>query len=368
MFSSLPHFYPIILAGGTGTRLWPLSRVNTPKQLRKILGNLTLAEQVYRTLRTKLPASAIFVSTTARAAPELKRILREVPDPNFIIEPVRRDTAAAIGYAAAVIRHRDPEAILLTVNSDSWIGDPLAFHNALAFAHSIIATQPEKLAFVGVNPGYPETGYGYIEIGSPEIKRGNLEAFTVLSFKEKPTLVAAKRYLASWRYLWNPTLITVRASYLLELFDAHLPRTAKGLRRIERVLGQKRAQARTIASVFKSLPSISFDYGILEKADRAHMLVIPADFGWADVGSFRTVHEILSGWTRGNVTKGIEVSIDAENNLIFPETKKLVALVGVRNLVMVETADALLLCHKDRTQEVKHIVELLKAKGKKKYL
>ena len=367
MPSPIPHYYPIILAGGTGTRLWPLSRAASPKQLQPVLGSSTLIEQVYRALRKGFTPAAIYISTTERAALGLKKVLPAVPPSNFIIEPFRRDTAAAIGYAAAVIHARDPEGILLTINADSWIGDPVSFHKALEFARSIVMEQPDQVVFVGVNPGYPETGYGYIEIGLPKMKYGNLEAFTVLSFKEKPTLATAKRYLGSWRYLWNPTLITIKASFLLSLFDAHMPKAGRELKRIERAVGKKGSGA-VIRRAFSTMPSISIDYGILEKIDRKHMLVVPADFGWADVGSFRTVHEILSGWSRRNIVKGEEVSIDAENNLVLPATKKLVAMIGVNNMVLIETDDALLLCHKDRTQEVKHVVELLKAKGKKRYL
>jgi len=367
MSNNQSHFYPVILAGGTGTRLWPLSRASRPKQLQPVLGHTTLIEQVLKALRTKLPVSSIYVSTTEASAPGIRKALKAVPASNFIIEPFRRDTAPAVGYAAAVLKHRDPEAIMLTVNADSWIGDPAAFHKALEFARSIVFNEPEQMVFVGVNPGYPETGYGYIEIGLPALKYGSLEAFSVLSFKEKPSLAVAKRYLGSWRYLWNPTLITVKAETLMALYDRHLPKVGRELRKIERALRARKGKA-AVRRAFAAMPSISVDYGILEKVDRKHMLVIPADFGWADVGSFRTVHEIRSGWSRGNVVKGEEVSVDAENNLIFPERKKLVALIGVKNLIMVETEDALLLCHKERTQEVKHVVETLKLKGLKKYL
>src|SRR3989338_904743 len=363
---SKEHLYPIILAGGVGTRLWPLSRTRAPKQLHSFFGPSTLLEQAYKNLRRGFPRRAVHVSTNATSAAAVRALLPQLPAQNLIIEPVRRNTAAALGLAAAVLLDRDPEAMLVTVNSEAWIGNPDAFLKAIEFAARIIKERKDHTVLVGISPTYPETGYGYIEMGLPVVKYGNLEAFTVKSFTEKPSLSRAKQYLSSWRYLWNPTVITVRADHLLSLYRMHLPKVSQGLERIAKALHSRNA-AVTVRRAFQALPSISFDYGIAEKLEN-NVLVIPAEFGWADVGSYRTVHEILSGRTRKNVARGKCVSIDAENNLILPERNKLVALIGVKNLVMVETQDAILLCHKERSQEVKKIVEMLQKKGMTQYL
>ncbi len=365
-FKSNPHLYPVILAGGVGTRLWPVSRIRTPKQLHSFFGPSTLLEQAYKNLVRGFPRRAVQVSTNISSATAIRALIPQLPAHNLIVEPVRRNTAAALGYAAVVLLDRDPEAMLVTVNSDAWIGNPDAFLKAIEFAARIVGERKDHTVLVGINPTYPETGYGYIEMGLPVMKYGNLEAFIAKSFTEKPSLSRAKQYLSSWRYLWNPTVMSVRADHLLSLYRTHLPKVSQGLDRIAKVLHSRNA-ATAVKRAFHALPSISIDYGIAEKLKK-NVLVIPAEFGWADVGSFRTVHEILSGRTRKNVARGKCISIDAENNLILPEKDKLVALIGVKNLVMVETQDALLLCHKERSQEVKKIVEMLKKKGMNKYL
>jgi len=363
------RLYPVILAGGLGTRLWPLSRASHPKQVRPLLGLGPLVAKVYRVVRQAYPKSRVYVSTTRASAPAVRRLLPGLPQQNLLIEPVKRDTAPAIGYAATVIRERDHGAALLIVNSDAWIGEPDAFHRAVEFAWRVVQERPESLVLVAANPVYPETGYGYIEIGLPVMKFGNLEAFTVQSFKEKPSLRAAKRYLNSWRYLWNTTLIVVRADTLLGYYHQHLPQVARGLDLLATSIARHGRMASSLSvRVFQKFPSVSIDYGILEKIDKRGMIVIPADFGWADVGSFRTVHEILSHGSRKNIVKGMLLAIDASNNLVIPQKKKLVALLGVKNLIMVETDDAILLCHKERSQEVKKMVEMLKKRGLKRYL
>lgn len=366
MQKQLAHFYPVILAGGSGTRLWPISRQGSPKQLSFKFEGMTLLERAYQNVRKGFLRSSIFVSTNLSSVSMVRKMLKSLPRENLIVEPMKRDTAPAVGLAALTLLQRDPQAIMVTVNSDAWIGDVPAYLSSLEFAHRAVRERPDHLVFVGINPSYPETGYGYLEMGLPVMKYGNLEAFTLLSFTEKPTLQTAKKYLASWRYLWNPTLMTARADHLLRLYQTHLPRIGRGLNRIARMMHARSADE-VVRREFQCMPSISIDYGIFEKLKK-NILVIPAEFGWADVGSFRTIHEIFSRKTRRNVVNGTAVEIDAENNLVMTERKKLVALIGVKNVVMVEAEDAILLCHKDRTQEVRKVVEILKKKGMRKYL
>lgn len=360
----LAHYYPVILAGGSGTRLWPISRSSRPKPLSMRMDGHTLLEQAYRHVRQCFTRDAIFVSTNACSAREVRSLLKELPSKNFIIEPVMRNTGPAVGYAALKIHERDPDGILVTVNSDAWIGDGAALARALEFAYRAVCAYPNHLVFLGINPSYPETSYGYLEMGIPVMKYGTLEAFTLLSFKEKPSLRVAKKYLTSWRYLWNPTMVTARADHFLSLFDAHLPAVARQLKIIARA---RTANSPAVKKAFGAMPSISIDFGIFEK-QKKNMLVIPAEFGWADIGSFRTIHEILSHKTRQNVAKGPLLALDAENNLVLPEREKLVSLIGVNNVVMVETEDAILLCHKERTQDVRKVVEMLKKRKMMKYL
>lgn len=361
--------YAILLAGGHGTRLWPVSRKSAPKQLQPLLGRDTLLRSTWKRLRKGLPASRILIVTNAAHSGAVRKDLPELPEENLLVEPALRHTAAAIGFGAAVALARDSKATVATVNSDAHVRNEKEYWRVLRLAEKA-ARKVRRLVLVGVRPSYPETGYGYIKMGSQVMRfsRGkglHDEVFAVEGFREKPDLETAKAYVAQWEYLWNPTLIVADARVLMSAFKANLPKTWRELDAI-RAAWKTPRRAAAVERAYRKFEPISIDYGLLEK--EATMFVLPADFGWADVGHWRAVHEVLSGKPAGNVARGRHVSVDSEGNLLYSFTGKLVAAAGLKDMIVVETEDVILVCPKSRAQDVKKIVERLEKKGMKRYL
>ena len=277
-----------------------------------------------------------------------------------MIEPLKRDTAAAVGFGAAVALARDPHASIATINSDAYVKDEKEYWRVIRLTEKA-AKKSGRIALVGIRPSYPETGYGYIKMGSqvrPDI-------FAVEGFREKPDLETAKAYLAQWEYLWNPTLIVAEAKTLLGAFKTHLPKTWKELEAVRKAWKSPKRQA-ALERAYARIVPISIDYGVLEKEKK--MLVIPADFGWADVGHWRAVHEVLAARPGANVTRGRHLGHESEGNLLYSFTGKLIATAGLKDMIVLETEDVILVCPKSRAQDVKKLVEALERKKMKNYL
>lgn len=355
----------ILMTGGSGTRLWPLSRASKPKQVRPFLDRTTLLERTWKRLGKGIAPSDVYVATTAALAPQVRRLLPRLKKGNLSIEPVRRETAPALALALLRILHADPKAIVVYANVDNHVADDREFHRMLGVAERVVRRAPDRLVLLGVRPTYPETGYGYIKMGSQAMRLGKDEVFAVEGFREKPDAKTAARYVASWEYLWNPTLVVARASTLAARFEKHAPAIWRVMQRIRPALGTPR-EAAVIRKEFPKAPSISLDYAILEKDKR--MLVLPADFGWTDVGHWRTVHEILAAGTDGNVLKGKGVVIDSKRNLLYSETGKFIGAVGVEDLILIETADAILVACRDKAQDVKKLVAEMQRRKLRKFL
>lgn len=355
----------IILAGGVGSRLWPVSRKHAPKQAKPIVGEETLLEKTFSRLRQGFPLEDIYLSTNRHQLDLIKKQLKDLPASNYIVEPAKRDTAAAIGLATVKIYKKNPKEIIININSDHYIKDEAEYLKVIKLAEKVVRANPESGVLIGANPTYPETGYGYIKMGEETGERGGIKIFKIDQFKEKPDLAQAKKYLKKWEYLWNIGCFTWRVDTLLNLYKEHLPRTHEILMAIMAGLGTAKEEA-IIEKEFGKIEPISLDYGIIEKAPR--LFVIPADFGWADVGHWRTVKDILSSSEGENITKGRVIDIDSRGNLVYSYSNKLVALAGVENMIIIETEDAILICPKDRAQEVKKIVEKLKEEGLEEYL
>lgn len=351
------HFYVVIMAGGVGTRLWPKSRRATPKQFQKIIGDETLLRTTFkRVLPLVASVNHVFVSTNAEYAELVRKELPELPAKNLIIEPESRNTAPAMAMAAWVIAKRDPEAIVATAPSDHVVLKEKNFGAAIEQAVKALHLNPAQLVAVGIKPTYPETGYGYIKLGrsyrpsKSKIKNPKSKIFHVDKFVEKPDQKTAKKYVESGNYLWNASYFVWRADHFLKLVKQHLPGVYRKLPEYPRY--------------FKTFPNVPVDTAIAEKTTT--MVVVPADLGWSDIGSWAAVFDVMKPKSGENVISGLHVGIDTKNCLIHG-ADRLIATVGLENMVLVDTGDVILVASKDRAQDVKHIIDKLQEQGEKKY-
>jgi mannose-1-phosphate guanylyltransferase len=355
--------YAVIMAGGKGTRFWPRSREKMPKHLLDIEGRKSLLEETVQRVKPLVPAERTLIVTGRNHAVPLIRLLPEIPRENIIVEPVGRNTAACIGLAALHIRKRSRDAIMLILPSDHRITDKVRFRRTLREA-AVMADSGECLVTIGIRPSGPETGYGYIERGGAILKKGDSKVYRVSSIREKPDIAQARKFLKSGGFLWNSGVFVWKASTILKQIDRFLPQLFEGLLKIEKAIGGKREEE-VMKKIYPSLPSVSIDYGVMEKAD--NVLVIPGDFGWSDLGSWDSLWDVSKKDENKNAARGRFIGIDACNSLVY-SPEKLVAVVGVSDILVVDTKDALLICRRGRSQDVRSVVEKVVKKGWKKYL
>ncbi len=358
-------YYAVIMAGGSGTRLWPISRKNKPKQTQAIIGNRTLLQKTFTRLRKAVDREHILITTGEKNYRDIKKQLPNLLPANFSLEPERRDTAPALGLAAAILEKRDPKAIMACIYSDHYIIDEDKYRKVMNLAERLVAEKPEYTMILGINPTYPETGYGYIERARLYKKMGKEEIYYVQRFVEKPDLKTARRYLASGRYLWNSGMFFWKVSTLLELFARFLPETYKHLRKIQDALGTRSAK-KVLREEYHKIKPISIDYGIVEKTQK--ILTIPSEFGWSDIGHWQSVKEVLSSDQADNYTRCHHIGLDTDGSLIYAPAKKIVATIGLRDMIVIDTEDALLICPKSRAQDVKKLVQEMEKVGDQKYL
>ncbi len=352
--------YPLVMAGGSGTRFWPLSRKAMPKQFLPLASSRPLLlETVLRTRGLAKPKNTLVVCGPSHVK-EVRKALPELPAANVVVEPVARNTAPAIALGALHVAHRDPKGVVAALASDHFVADVPAFRKALVDAAALAAEG--HIVTLGIQPVRPETGYGYIELGAG-LPGG--KGFKAEAFREKPDGSTALAYLASGRHLWNAGIFIFRADVMLRALKEHLPEMAPGLKAIAGAIGT-RNYAQALARVFPKFPSISIDYAVAEKADI--IAVLPGDFGWSDVGSFAALPEVRKADARGNVVSGKgAVLIDSEGCVVLAKDRPL-AVIGMRAVVVVDAGDAVLVVPKDRAQEVRKAVDLLKAKRLAAYL
>jgi mannose-1-phosphate guanylyltransferase len=305
------------------------------------------------------------VVTGRKHARELIKQLPEVPAENIIIEPVGRNTAACIGLAALHIQKKAGDDVMVVLPSDHAIGNPDQFRTVIAAAAKI-AAKDNALVTIGIKPTGPHTGFGYLESGDPVGQMAGMEVFRVQSIREKPDISQAQAFVESGRFYWNSGMFVWKASTILSVIELFLPDLHRGLMKIKDALGS-RAEMSTVSRVYRRLTSISIDYGVMEKAD--NVFVLPGDFGWSDVGSWDALWDIAVKDNFGNavIGGGTLIAEDASQSLIY-SPYKLVALVGVKDLIVVETKDALLICRRGESQQVKKVVDTLENKKLNKYL
>jgi mannose-1-phosphate guanylyltransferase len=346
------HNYGLILAGGRGTRFWPRSRRSNAKQVLDFLGEGSLIQQTVARLRPVLPPERIWVLTNDHLRDRIIRQLPDVPKKQILAEPTQRNTAPAIGLAAHILQSVDSEAVMGVFPSDHFISKPARYMRLVRAA--LKSASKGKMAVLGIQPRWPETGYGYIEF--PEgITAGSIEETPVQKFREKPDRATAEQFLASGRFYWNAGMFFWKASVFLEAMRQHLPRTASILAALPKFGG--RNFTAKVAEAFPHCEDISVDYAVLEKATGV-VGFASDDFGWNDVGSWDAVHTLLKKDTHGNAGRLDSVIVDSTGNYI-DAPGKLVALLGVKDLIVVDTPDALLIADRSRSQQVGNIVKLL---------
>jgi mannose-1-phosphate guanylyltransferase len=351
--------YPVIMAGGSGTRFWPLSRQARPKQFLPLASKLPLITDTAARLKGLASLKDTFIVCGPLHAKAAAKLVKGLPPKNLLVEPVARNTAPAIALATVQVAARDPEGILLVLPSDHHVADPAGFRKTLAEAAQL--AQKGHIVTLGIQPHRPETGYGYIQLGEP-LEGGGRK---VKAFKEKPDLETAQGYLKSGEFLWNGGIFVFRADVMLAAFAGHMPEMKKGLAALQGAVG-KRTFPAVLKKVFPKLPSVSIDYGVMEKA--SNIAVLPGDFGWSDVGSFAAIPEVRPADARGNVISGGEtVVVDCDNCVVLGGERPL-AVVGLTDVVVVDAGDAVLVVPKDKSQDVRKVVEALKARKRQKYL
>jgi mannose-1-phosphate guanylyltransferase len=352
--------HAVIMAGGSGTRLWPLSRAERPKQLLDVVaggngGAHSLLAEAFERLRAVLPAEQIWVCTAARYGAQVAAALPELRADRLILEPVARDTANAVGLAAALVADVDPDAELAVVSADHVIRPVDRFAAVLETAYEALAARPRSLVTLGITPTSPATGFGYVQRGAATEVDGVAEA---ASFREKPDRATAEEYLASGQYLWNSGMFVWRARTVLDALAEHLPESADGLARIVAAPAGP-ARERVLAEVFPTLPKISVDYAVLEPAaaEPGRVLVADLDVDWLDVGSWPALAHPLETDEAGNAVRGPAVVVDGAGNIVFSDDPDhLVALVGVRDSVVVHTADVTMVCAVSDAERVKQLL------------
>ena len=352
--------YGVIMAGGGGTRFWPLSRQEEPKQLLNLSGKDLMINETIDRISTVVASEDIFIVTNKTQVSKMKIATEGRVQENYILaEPSARNTSACIGYAAMEILKKYGDGIMCISPADHFIKDTAKFTEVLKTAISV-AEKEDKLLTIGIEPTYPATGYGYIRFDTSE----NAIAKTVVEFKEKPDLKTAENYLSSGDYLWNSGMFIWKASTILKKFKELLPEVYDCLMQIGEAMNTPEEQ-KVIEAVYPIIPRISIDYGIMEKTD--DVLVVSGDFGWNDVGSWENMNVLYEEDENGNIIVGNQINIDTKNTISYGK-KRLITTLGVENLIIVETEDAILVCDRNRAQDVKLIVDELKSQKQNEYL
>ena len=346
------NHYGLILAGGRGTRFWPRSRRASAKQVLKFVGERTLIQQTVDRLRQVIPPERLWILTNDHLQAEIIRQLPEVPKRQILAEPAQRNTAPAIGLAAQILQGLDPKSVMGVFPADHVIGNPARFRRYVSLA--LREAEQNKMVVLGIQPRWAETGYGYIEFPKDAIA-GGPDPLAVKKFREKPDAKTAARYVKAGNYYWNAGMFFWKTSVLLDALREHQPMTATLLASLPPIGSRKFASV--LKDTFPLCESISIDFAVLEKSTRVTGFATD-DFGWNDVGSWNAVYELHTGDAAGNVTRA-DALIEASTGNYIEANGKLVALLGVKDLIVVDTPDALLIADRGRAQQVGDLVKLL---------
>lgn len=365
----MEHFYAVIMAGGGGTRLWPLSRKNRPKQMLRLFGERTLFQMAVDRLLPLISIKSIFVVTVEDQAEQLQSQAPQIPKENFILEPMPKGTASVVGIAASLLNTQDPDSVMAVLTADHYIGNEEQFTGVLRSACEIACSN--SLVTIGVTPTFAATGYGYIHLGSKISEVHQHPVFEVQAFVEKPSQEIAERYFQSGEYAWNSGMFIWKTSRILEEIARQMPELSNGLKKIRFRSGQS-DYFDVFAEVWNELESETIDYGVMENA--TNVRVIPAgEMEWFDIGNWDRFFDLLETDSNGNLILCEEnVHVDARGSLIFQQSDmtrgKLIAVLGIKDMIVVDTEDVTLICPRERAEEVRILVEILSKMGKDDYL
>lgn len=362
----MDHTYAVIMAGGGGTRLWPVSRKERPKQLLPLLGKETLFQSTVERLETLFPPERILVVTVAEQAREMREQVPAIPEENYLIEPAPRGTASVVALAAAVLQKRDPQAVMAIQTADHHIRNKDLFNYLITTALDV--AEKDYLVTLGITPTFPSTGYGYIQQGEPMIGEYKYPVYTVKRFKEKPDEATAQELLRSGDHSWNSGMFVWRVDVILAEIQRQMPRLYDAVTAIASVWNTPERD-QVVRSRWMDLKSQTIDYGVMEKAER--VAVLPAGgLGWSDVGSWDSLFEVLLPDMNGNVaTSAQHLALDTHNTLVYSgNDERLVVTIGLDDMVVVDAGDVLMICKVDQSQKVKDVVEHLKKHHQVKYL
>ena len=350
----------LIMAGGRGTRFWPLSREGQPKQFLRITGQRTLFQEAVYRLLPHLDISDVYVVCGHQYAEQVLEQVPELTHEQVIVEPAARNTAPCIGLAASYLKQRFPDEVMAVLPADHVIRDEVGFHRALVAADRL-AREGWLITF-GINPSYAATGYGYVERAGAIGEGLGHEAYRVGRFIEKPDRETAQQFIANPGFSWNSGMFVWTIAGILSEIDQHMPDLGAALKEIERNAGDQER----IHKIFGGVPKTSIDYGVMERTERAG--VIPCDFGWSDVGSWKALKDLTESDASGIISEGPYEAVQSGDCIISAPPSKLVALVGLKDVVIVDTEEVLLVCSGEHTEDVKKVVEKLQEKGLDEYL
>ncbi|PIT97437.1 hypothetical protein COT77_01425 [Candidatus Berkelbacteria bacterium CG10_big_fil_rev_8_21_14_0_10_41_12] len=360
--------YAVLMAGGSGTRLWPMSRKAKPKQLHSLISEKSLIQETFDRVKKAVPVDQIMVSTIAKYKDEIKKQLPDIPEENFIVEPVGRNTAPSILYVTKKILKEDPEAIIVTLASDHVVDNIDEFVRMIEASYKAAQKHPDHLIAVGIKPTRSDTGLGYIKIGKAIEEIDGEAVFKVDKFVEKPDLATAEKYVKGWEYFWNGAYYFFRAEELVNWFVKYRPQLNKKMDEMINFESKPNGGTRRAKELYESFEDEQFEYAIIEQKDFKKVLVIPADLGWSDVGNWGTLLEILSTKFGSKIiSRGHHVDVGSENCLVYGDSK-LIATVGLSNIIVVDTPDAILIADQAKAQSVKALLDKFKEEGKHLYL
>jgi len=361
----MEHYYALIAAGGQGTRLWPMSRAKVPKQMLPLIDNDTIFQTSIKRIQALFRPENIFVVTARDYAAELQQEAPHIPSGNFIMEPYGKNTAPALALALAYIQERDPNATVAILTADHYISNPEKFCRVLEAAFHV--AQGDKIVTLGISPSHPATGFGYIQQGDAIAEVNHFKVYHSKRFTEKPNSVRATQFLASGEYSWNSGMFIWKVRHAMRDLERYQPAMYALFSYLQTVFGSSDYE-QILDDIWEKLPKLSIDFAIMEKAD--NIAVIPVDIGWSDIGSWSSLYDILPQDNFGNCIKGEatdnRVILDTRDMLVY--SNRLTVAIGVESIVVVDTDDVLLICHKDRTQDVKQVVNYLKENGSEEYL